>query len=366
MTRSSIRRAIVPGIAALALTLSACGGGDDEGSGSDAVEGASDLSGDIAGAGASSQGAAMQAWVAGFTEVAPDVVVSYDPVGSGGGREQFIAGGTVFAGSDAYLEDEELTAAAEQCGGEVIEFPGYISPIAVAYNLEGVDSLQLSPSVIAQIFDGKITEWDDPAIAELNDGVELPSTSITTVHRSDESGTTENFLDYLSKAAPEDWPYEVDGNWPAEGGEAAAQTQGVAAALAAGDGTIGYIDASQVGDLGSAAIQVGESFVEYTPEAAAAAVDAATVVEGRGEYQYAIDLPRDTTEEGVYPIVLVSYELACATYEDQATADNVKAFLSYVISEEGQDLAAENAGSAPISDSLRETAQGYLDAISAG
>lgn len=348
----------------LTLGLAACGGDDT----SSASGEAGDLSGDIAGAGSSAQGAAMQAWIAGFTEVAPDVTVTYDPVGSGGGREQFTAGGVSFAGSDAYLSDEdgEVAAAQETCGGEFIEFPAYISPIAIAYNLPGVDTLNLSASVIAQIFDTKITSWDDPAIAELNPDADLPSTAITPVHRSDESGTTENFVDYLAQAAPEDWPYEVDGNWPAEGGEAANQTQGVAAALNGGEGAIGYIDASQAGDLGVAAVQVGEEFVDYSPEAAAAVVDAAEVVEGRGELSNAIDLPRDTAEEGVYPVVLVSYQLACQTYDDQATADNVKAFFEYVISEEGQQLAAENAGSAPISDQLRETAQAALDTISAG
>jgi len=347
--------------AVLALGLSACGGED-----SNAAEGSGDLAGAIAGAGSSAQGAAMQAWIAGFSSVAPDATVSYDPIGSGGGREQFAAGGTDFGGSDAYLDEDEVEAANETCGGGFAEFPAYISPIAVAYNLPGVDTLNLSASVIAQIFDLKITEWNDPAIADLNPDVDLPGTAITAVHRSDESGTTENFVDYLAKAAPEDWPYEVSGDWPAEGGEAAPQTQGVAAALNAGEGTIGYIDASQSGELGVAAVQVGEDFVEYSPEASAAVVDAAEVVEGRPEHSYAIDLPRDTTEEGVYPIVLVSYQLACLTYEDQETVDLVKAFFSHIVSEEGQQASAENAGSAPISDNLREKASAAIDAISVG
>ncbi len=368
MKRTTMSRAALPAAVVLALGLSACSagnapaddGGDASGSG-EAVE----VSGDIAGAGASSQGAAMQAWIAGFSSVAPDATVTYDPVGSGGGREQFTTGGTDFGGTDAYLDEEEIAAAQETCGGDFIEFPAYISPIAVAYNLPGVDTLNLSPSVIARIFDGKITNWNDPAIAELNPEATLPDLNITAVHRSDESGTTENFVDYLAKAAPEDWPYEVDGNWPASGGEAAPQNQGVAAALNGGEGTIGYIDASLAGDLGVAAVQVGEEFVEYSPDAAAAVVDAAEIVPDRPEYSFAIDLPRDTEESGVYPIVLVSYQLACLEYDDQETADVVKAFYSYVISEEGQQASAENAGSAPISDEARDRAQGALDAITA-
>lgn len=363
------RMAGVGVMSALALTLAACSGSDgeentDETTGGEDTTAAEELSGSIAGAGSSAQGAAMQAWIASFTETAPDVNIAYDPIGSGGGREQFTSGGVDFAGSDAYLDEEESAAAEETCNGGFIEFPAYISPIAVAYNLPDVDSLNLSPSVIAQIFDGQITQWDDPAIADLNEGTELPDLAITAVHRSDESGTTENFVDYLAKAAPEDWPYEISGDWPTEGGEAAAQTQGVAAALNGGEGTIGYLDASQVGDLGVAAVQVGEEFVEYSPEAAAAAVDAAEPVEGRPEHSFAIDLPRDTEEPGVYPIVLVSYQLACTGYESQETADVVQAFFSHIVSEEGQQASAENAGSAPISDDLRTRAEEAIAQIS--
>lgn len=356
------RWAALSSIAALALVATACGN-DANGGGSGDTEG---LSGTIAGAGSSAQGAAQEAWIAGFTGEAPDVTVTYDPIGSGGGRDQFTSGGTDFGGSDAYLDDEEIAAANETCGGGFVEFPAYISPIAIAYNLPGIDTLNLSPSVIAMIFDAKITTWNDPAIKELNPDADLPSTTITAVHRSDESGTTENFADYLSKAAPDDWTYEVSGDWPTKGGEAAPQTQGVAQALNAGEGTIGYIDASQAGDLGVAAVQVGEEFVAYSPEAASKAVDEATPVDGRPEHSYAIDLPRDTTETGVYPIVLVSYQLACLSYDTEAKADMVKAYFHYLVSEDGQELAAEHAGSAPISDEFRKTAEESIDTISAG
>ena len=356
--------AALPVAVMLALGMAACGG-DDEGSGGTGSESTAEVSGNLAGAGASSQGAAMEAWIAGFSTAAPDATVTYDPVGSGGGREQFTSGGVQFAGSDAYLKPEEITAANATCGANgFLEMPVYVSPIAVAYNLPGVTDLKLSPSVIAKIFDLKITKWNDAAIASLNQGVQLPDSNITAVHRSDESGTTQNFTDYLSKAAKADWPYEVAQEWPAKGGEAAAQTQGVAAALKGGEGTIGYLDASQAGDLGVASIQVGTNFVKFSPEAAAAVVDAATKVEGRPEHSYAIDIPRDTTAEGVYPIVLVSYILACAQYENQAQVDLVKAFLSYVVSDEGQKAAAENAGSAPISAEQRTQDQGAIDSIS--
>ncbi|MFB9725437.1 phosphate ABC transporter substrate-binding protein PstS [Haloechinothrix salitolerans] len=351
----------MPAATAIALGLAACGPANEQGGGSSE----SGLSGTINGAGASSQEAAQQAWIAGFTSENPDVTINYDPIGSGGGREQFVAGGTDFGGTDAYLDDKELAGAKKRCG-ELVEIPAYVSPVAVIFNLEGVDELNLKPDTIAKIFNQKITKWNDPAIKADNPEAELPDTKITPVNRSDESGTTENFVEYLSAAAGDAWPHEVSGNWPVSGGEAAQGTSGVVQAVKAGNGTIGYADASQAGDLSTAKVGVGGDFVEYSPEAAAAVLDVSERVEGRGEYSFAFDLARDTKEAGTYPIVLVSYALACAQYEDAETAELVKSYLSYMISEEGQQTAAENAGSAPISDSLREKVTPAIDAISAG
>jgi phosphate transport system substrate-binding protein len=368
-TRS--RAAVLSTALAGSLALSACGAANEEtagGGGGSADAGSStELSGTLVGAGASSQQAAMQGWTAGYSGVQSGVTVNYDPVGSGGGREQFIAGGTDFAGSDAALDEEELTAAQERCaGGEVFELPNYISPIAVVHNLEGVEELNLSPEVVAGIFDQKITNWNDPAIAADNPEATLPDLPITPVNRSDESGTTENFTEYLAAAAAEAWPHEPDGNWPVAGGEAAQGTSGVVSAISGGNGTIGYADLSQAGDLGVANIGVGEEFVTPTPEAAAAVVENSERLEGRGQYDFAIELARDTAESGSYPIVLVSYHIGCIAYDDQEKAGLVKDFMGYVISEEGQQAAAEAAGSAPISDTLRQQAQTAVDAITAG
>jgi phosphate transport system substrate-binding protein len=369
---STTSRAVVLSTAlAGTLALTACGAANEESAGgggsTSSTGGATELSGALNGAGASSQQAAMQGWTAGYSGAQPGVTVNYDPVGSGGGREQFVSGGVDFAGSDAALDEEELTAATERCGGgEVFELPNYISPIAVVYNLEGVEGLNLSPAVLAGIFDQQITTWNDPAIAADNPGVPLPDLGITPVNRSDESGTTENFTEYLSAAAAEAWPHEPDGNWPVAGGEAAQGTSGVVSAVSGGNGTIGYADLSQAGDLGVANIGVGEEFVTPTPEAAAAVVENSERLQGRGEYDFAIEVARDTTESGNYPIVLVSYHIGCIAYDDQEKAGLVKDFMGYVISEEGQQAAAEAAGSAPISDALREQAQTAVDAITAG
>jgi phosphate transport system substrate-binding protein len=347
------------------LVLSACGASNEAGN-SGSTGDAEQLSGSLVGAGASSQQAAMQGWEAGFNGLQPDVDFSYDPVGSGGGREQFLAGGTDFAGSDAALDDEELALAEERCGTSgVFELPNYISPIAVIYNLEGVDELNLSPETVAGIFDQKITNWNDAAIAADNPDATLPDQAITPVNRSDESGTTENFTDYLAAAAASAWPYEPDGVWPVAGGESAQGTSGVVAAVGAGAGTIGYADLSQAGDLGVANIGVGEEFVAPSAETAAAVVENSEPVAGRGEFDFAVELNRDTTGSGEYPIVLVSYHVGCVEYDDQEKAELVKAFMGYVVSENGQQAAAEAAGSAPISDTLREQAQTAIDAITA-
>jgi phosphate transport system substrate-binding protein len=351
------------------LALAACGA-SNEGGTADAAGGSSSeeqLSGTLNGAGSSAQQAAMQGWIAGYSSVQSDVTVNYDPVGSGGGREQFLSGGVTFAGSDAALDDEELATAEERCGSAgIFELPDYISAIAVVYNLPGVEDLNLSPDTLASIFTGAITTWDDPAIAEDNPDAELPSTTITPVHRADDSGTTTNFTDYLSQAAPSVWTSEPDGEWPLEGGEAGNQTSGLISAVTAGEGAIGYADESQAGDLGVANIGVGSEFVAPSPEAAATVVENSPVVSGRGEYDFAVEVNRTTESTDEYPIVLVSYHIGCVSNEDADQADLLKDFLGYVISEDGQQAAADAAGSAPISDGLREQAQTAVDAITAG
>lgn len=338
------------------------GGTGDTSGGAELPE---DLSGTLVGAGATSQEAAMAGWQAGFQTMYGDVTVEYDAVGSGGGRETFLSGGADFAGSDAVMDDDEYEQSVERCAGDqgAIHLPHYISPIAVAYNLPDVDALNLSPETVAGIFAGEITTWNDEAIAADNPDVELPDTGINPVHRSDESGTTENFTDYLGAVAPDVWtdgPVEV---WPDVGGEGANGTSGVVGAIGGTEGAIGYADASQVGDLGTAAIGVGDKFVEYSPEAAAQIVDVSKKVQGRNPNDFAFELTRDTTEAGVYPIALVSYHIVCQEYDSQEKADLVKAFMTYVSSEEGQQAAAEAAGSAPISDEIRQQMAPAIDSI---
>ena len=176
------------------------------------------------------------------------------------------------------------------------------------------------------------------------------------MHRSDKSGTTGNFTDYLSATAGDVWTHGSVEEWPVQAGEAAQGTSGVVAAVKGGQGTIGYADASQAGSLGTVAVGVGGTFVPYSPEAAAAVADASPLEEGRSAGDLAIAIDRTTEEAGVYPIILISYLIGCEDYADKAVAPLVKGFFGYAISAEGQDAAAASAGSAPISASLREQA----------
>ncbi|MGN6238503.1 MAG: phosphate ABC transporter substrate-binding protein PstS [Cellulosimicrobium cellulans] len=362
-------------IGALALTLAACGSDDPVGSADGATDGssegtsetASDLSGELNGAGASSQESAMEAWRAGFQSANPDVTVNYDPVGSGGGRTQFLEGGVAFAGSDAVLKEEEITQSQAVCGPDgAIDLPVYVSPIAIIYNLPDVAELNLAPATIAGIFNGTITQWNAPEIAADNPDATLPDVAITPVHRSDESGTTENFTEYLAATAGDAWGHEPSGDWPTQGGESAQGTSGVVQTVQGGEGTIGYADASKAGDLGTAKIKVGEEWVAYSPEAAAKVVDASPRVVGLHYHDLAVELDRTTTEAGAYPLVLVSYAVACLNYEDEATGDLVKAFLTYISSEEGQSASASAAGNAPISEDLRTDVHAAIEAITVG
>src|SRR3954454_3075715 len=312
----STKTRAVPLAMALAgsLALAACGASNEtsSGSGSSSGSSAAQLSGSLNGAGSSAQQAAMQGWSAGFNKEQPNVTVNYDPVGSGGGRTQFIAGGVDFAGSDAALKtDSEVPDAEKRCGGDIFELPNYISAIAVAYNLPSVKNLNLAPDTIAKIFNGSITAWNDPAITADNPGVTLPSTKITPVHRSDNSGPPQNFTDYLSKAAPSVWTHPASGDWPVQSGEAGAQTSGVVSALNAGEGTIGYLDESQVGNLGVAKVKVGSDYAGPTAHAAATNVENSQVESGRGQYDYALTVNRTPSSADQYPIVLVSYHIGC-------------------------------------------------------
>jgi phosphate transport system substrate-binding protein len=365
-TRAAVATVAVAGT----LALSACGAANENASASGGSSGGSSassapkLNGTLSGAGSSAQQAAMQGWKAGFTQQQPGVTVNYDPVGSGGGRTQFLSGGVDFAGSDAALKSDEVTKAQTQCGSAgYFELPNYISAIAVVYNLPSVKNLQLSPETLAKIFTGAITTWNDPAIAADNPGVTLPGTKIAPVHRADKSGTTNNVTDYLNKTAGSVWTTPANDAWPLQGGEAANQTSGMVSSVKAGEGAIGYADESQAQGLGIAKIKVGSSWVAPSSEGAAKLASSSPTVSGRAATDLAVQLNRTTTDASEYPLVLVSYHIGCLAPKDPAKGQLLKAFENFVISSQGQQDAAKAAGSAPISDAQRQKSQQVVDQI---
>ncbi|WP_017625417.1 phosphate ABC transporter substrate-binding protein PstS [Nocardiopsis chromatogenes] len=368
--RPSTRRACFAAAASGVLALTAACGSDNAVRGNNPIPVPDDLAcfgGTLSGAGSSAQENAMTTWIAGYQTACQDSLVFYDAIGSGGGRSQFLDGAVAFAGTDAALDPKEHEEAVARCDSSAaVNIPAYVVPIAVVFSLEGVDELNMSPDTIAGIFKGDITRWDAPEIAEDNPDADLPDKRITPVSRSDESGTTENFTEYLHSAAPDVWTYEPDGQWPLPPVEAAQGNSGIAEAVEGGNGTIGYVEASHVGHMSAARVGVGEEFVELSPESAAKVVAEAPRREGSGRYDYALELDYGTTESGVYPIVLVSYQAACLDYEDPDQGERVRDFLSYVISPEGQQAASDETGSAPLPEDIRTDLQATLDAIGTG
>ncbi|MFT4245771.1 MAG: phosphate ABC transporter substrate-binding protein PstS [Micrococcaceae bacterium] len=360
---------------ASALTLTACGSDDPVAAAKDSNPlakpplAAHQISGTMTGIGASSQKSAVDTWVSAFQQMEPNVKVQYSSDGSGAGRTALIQGAAQFAGTDAYLKDTEIYQSKAKCGPEgAINIPVYISPIEVTFNLDGIKTLNLDASTIAKIFSEKITNWNDPAIKALNPGVNLPNLDITPVHRGDESGTTQNFTDYLSKVAPQDWPDKADQKWPNQyKGEAAQKTAGVVATVESTPGAITYADESGVSeDLGRTKLKVGDTFQAVTPEAAANVVNASPKVSGRIPTDIAIQIDRKTTAANSYPLVLVSYHAVCTTYKDPETVELVKAWETFVVSEQGQKLSYEATGSAPLPAELRTLANKSINSIKEG
>ncbi|WP_326698930.1 phosphate ABC transporter substrate-binding protein PstS [Streptomyces sp. NBC_01754] len=355
-----------------ALVLTACGSDDNSGAGPDsdgrttaaasAIE-CDGAEGQLRASGSSAQKNAMDLWVKNYMAACSGVQVNYNSSSSGEGIVAFNQGTVGFAGSDSALKPEEVAESKEICGtGQGINLPMVGGPVAIGYHLEGVDSLVLDAPTIAKIFDTRIKKWNDPAIAALNEGTELPDKAIQAFHRSEDSGTTQNLGKYLGAAAPDDWTYEAEKKWPAPGGQAASGSSGVASQVKAVDGSIGYFELSYAASQGLTTVDIdtgGPAPVEATSENASKAIAAAKVT-GTGK-DLALELDYTTKAEGAYPLVLVTYEVVCDTGNKADTLATVKSFLGYTASEDGQKVLTD-AGYAPIPEAInakvRETVAG--------
>ncbi|KXK62224.1 phosphate ABC transporter substrate-binding protein [Micromonospora rosaria] len=358
MNRNVLSRRVLAGVALAALALTGCGTSDSDsdtpGSGNNAGGEYASLSGELKASGASFPDAYYQEVITAFKEVAPNVTVNYNATGSGTGKKQFGEGLTDFAGTDSLVKDTDGVAA-----GSYLYVPTVAAPITVSYNLQGVDKLQLSADTLAKIFQAEIKTWNDPAIAADNPGVTLPATPITVAHRSDGSGTTNNFTKYLAAAAPNTWKLGSGDtvNWPSntQGGE---KNTGVAQIVKQADGGIGYVDLSdaKASELKFAAIKNKDGqFVEPSIEGTTSGLEGAEVAE---DLSYN---PLDAAGASAYPITAPTFLLVKTSYDDPAKAELVKGFVKYLLND-GQDLAKE-IDFAPLPASLKEKALAQVDKI---
>lgn len=360
------------GIATVAtLGIAACSSDDESttsntaagGNGEDCV-----VDAPLSASGATSQRNAMTIFQNDFADQCGGQL-DYNANGSGSGIKEFTGGQTAFGGSDSPLKEEEYTAAEAQCNAPAWNLPMVFGPVAVAYKIDGVDNLNLSPELIAQIFKGEITKWNDPAIAELNDG-ELPDTDITVVFRADESGTTDNFQKYLDAAAGDAWGLGDGKTFNGGTGQGANGSDGVSSTIAGLDGAITYAEWSFATgqNLGVANIttSASEEPVELNAETVGKTIETATLANGEDSHDMVIDTNSfyEPTEAGAYPIVMPTYEVVCSKYDDAETGQAVKAFLSIAASEETQ-AKLEDEGYSPIPDAFREKLNSAIEAIEA-
>ena len=353
-----------------ALTLTACGSDNNAGTSAGGSETGSASAADCGGKNSiTAEGStAQQNAIALFNQVWSQKCqgknLSYNPTGSGAGREQFVAKNVDFAGSDSAIKEAQAQQAAERCGGNPAwNLPLVFGPIAMAYNVEGVDGLVLNGDLLAKIFQGQITKWNDPAIAALNEGKTLPDTAITPIFRSDSSGTTDNFQKYLEAASGGAWTKGDGSEFQGGAGEGAQKSAGVAQAVQATPGAIGYVEkgfADQAG-LPYAKIDNGSGAVELTDESAGKAIDAAKFAAEGNDLTLDLASLYGTQEAGAYPLVLATYEIVCSNGYDAETAAAVKSFLTVAANDGQQGLSS--AGYVPLPEKFKERLLTSIEAI---
>lgn len=370
--RNFKRSAAIAGVAAItSVSLVACGGSNDTAAEGDNatdatnIEGLSGQTGQLVAEGATSQANAMDYFGSRYAEAVPGANLAYNATGSGSGIKNFIGNQAVFAGSDSALKEDkgEVEKARERCSGnDAWHLPMVIGPVAVAFNLDGVEDLNLTVDNLVEIFDGTITKWNDPKIAENNEGAELPDQDISVIYRSDESGTSDNFQKFLSAAS--------DGKWEGEGkafpqnvGAGANGSTAVAEQVKATSGAITYVEAGYAHDLdlGVANIDFGSGAVELNNESVNKAL--ANVQFKSEGHDMVVDSKSlfASKNEGAYPLVLTTYEIVCSKGYDEATKNMVKDFLNIVL--ESQDAELEDAGFIPVSGEFADKLKAAVDAI---
>jgi phosphate transport system substrate-binding protein len=350
--------------ATLALGVAACGSSDESPSGggsSGSSSSGAKQGGTINGAGATFPAPVYTEWAARFKD-STGTTVNYQAVGSGGGIAQFTAGTVDFGATDAAMKPEEETAAKKK--GDPVHIPTVLGAVTVSYKVDGIDKgLKLDGATIADIFLGKIKKWNDPAIAKVSGNTSLPDKDITVCHRSDESGTTKNFTQFLadySKTWESGPGVDKTVKWPT--GTGAKGNDGVAGCVKQTDGAVGYVEQAYAlqNNFTTAAVKNKTgNFVEASLDATSAAGEGAEVPE---DLKFStIDAPGDKT----YPISAVTFLLVwqdqCKAGIKPATAKLVKSWLSYALGD-GQKLAGELQYAA-LPAPIQQKAQAKIDAL---
>ena len=351
--------------ALLALGAAACGSNDESPSGgggsSTSSSGGAKQGGTINGAGATFPAPVYTEWAARFKEQT-GTTINYQAVGSGGGIAQFTAGTVDFGATDAAMKPEEEAAAKKK--GDPVHVPTVLGAVTVSYKLNGVDKgLKLDGPTIADIFLGKVKKWNDPEIVKVSGNSSLPGTDITVCHRSDESGTTKNFTQFLADYS-DAWKngpgVDKTVKWPT--GTGAKGNDGVAACVKQTDGAVGYVEQAYAlqNDFTTAAVKNKDGqFVEPSLEATSAAGEGAQVP---ADLKFStIDAPGAKT----YPITAVTFLLVwqdqCKSGIKPTSAKLVKSWLDYALGD-GQKVAPE-LQYAPLPDAIKQKAQAKVDGL---
>jgi len=306
--------------------------------------------------GATFQQAFQEVAIEAFTKTNPKIKINYGAGGSGKGRQDFADQVVDFACSDAPYKDADL---GKVKGGEFFYIPNVLGPITVSYHLEGVDKLQLSPEVLAKIFQREIKKWSDPAIAADNPGAKLPDVEIVVARRSDGSGTTENFTKYLTLAVSDGWKLKSGSTveWPADT-QAGNGNGGVAQIVKSTQGAIGYVDLSDAKASGlkyAALKNAAGKYVEPTVDAATASGEGIEIKDNL------IFSALNSKAEAAYPITAQSWCLVYAKQSDKAKGAAVKAYFTYMLTDGQKLLGAIDF--APIPKALQDKALAQLEKI---
>jgi phosphate transport system substrate-binding protein len=318
-------------------TSSATGGTSSSSSSAAAIACAS---GTLAGAGSTAQQNAISQWVKDYQQACSGATINYTANGSGPGFTSFQTKQADWAGSDYPLSATQQPQADARCGtgGKAVSIATVPGVIAVMYNVPGVSAqLNLSASNLAKIFNGKITNWNDPALAKDNSGVTLPNLAIQTFHRSDGSGTSFNFSNYLNKTAAADFPAAANKAWPGTGGQGVQGSSGVTKSVQSTSGAIGYAEVSYATQAGLKYANVGNAAGAFVPLTTANAQNffaKATIDTSNGNVKYTFDYTDTAATD--YPAVLVTYEFVCQSGNDASKLPLLKGFLGYLASDAAQ------------------------------